>query len=139
MTTLYQAATAATKSKPITERVKTFEDACKELGISKIELGVTGLPDDEGSIAAYAQLIVIARALNEGWQPDWSNHNQYKYVPWFEHKSGFGLSFYGYDGWDTCAHVGSRLCFKTRELSEYAGKQFAALYNQFLSIKPTEK
>lgn len=137
MTTLYESATAA-KTKPVTERIKTFEDACRELGIEKIELGITGMDKDQASIAAYAQLIIIARALNEGWEPDWSDSSQYKYYPWFEHKSGFGLSFYDFDCWTTTTNVGSRLCFKSKELALYAGRQFEYLYNQFLSIKPNK-
>lgn len=138
MKAIYQSTTAAT-TQPITERVKTFEDACRELGISKIELGITGMDEDQESIEAYAKLIIIARALNEGWQPDWSDQSQYKYVPWFEHKSGFGLSYDGCDRWYSHTTVGSRLCYKSRQLAEYAGKQFADIYNQYLSIKPTQK
>ena len=33
------------------------------------------------------------------------------------------------------ATVGSRLCYKTRELATYAGRQFEGLYNDFLLIK----
>jgi len=123
---------------PITERVQSFEDACKVLGMGKIELGTSGLHEDEVSIVAYAKLVIIARALNEGWKPDWSNYSQIKYIPWFKHNaaSGFGLSFYDYADWDTLTAVGSRLCFKSSELATYAGKQFEALYNEFLTIKP---
>lgn len=123
---------------PITERVKTFEDACNVLGMNKIELGMSGLNEDEISIVAYAKLIIIARALNEGWLPDWSNSSQYKYIPWFKHNaaSGFGLSVDGYGYWCAATDVGSRLCFKSSELATYAGKQFEALYNEFLTIKP---
>lgn len=133
--------TTKTKKKAagnITDQVKTFEDACEILGIDGDV--ITGsisdaLAGDADSIAAYAKLIIIARALNEGWKPDWSNNSQYKYVPWFKHKSGFGLSFGGYGGWRTFTAVGSRLCFKTKELAEYAATQFADLYNDYLSIK----
>ena len=36
---------------------------------------------------------------------------------------------------NTNASVGSRLCYKTRELATYAGRQFEGLYNDFLLIK----
>lgn len=133
--------TLKTKSKKagsITEKVKTFEDACEVLGIDGDV--ITGsindaLAGDADSITAYAKLIIIARALNEGWVPDWSNGRQYKYIPWFEHKSGFGLSYFVYGGWYTLTYVGSRLCYKTEELAKYAATQFADLYNDFLTIK----
>lgn len=122
----------------ITDHVKTFEDACEILGIEGDVINGSisdALAGDADSIAAYAKLIIIARALNEGWVPDWSSSSQYKYIPWFKHKSGFGLSSYGYVGWATTTPVGSRLCFKTKELAEYAAMQFADLYNDYLSIK----
>lgn len=125
-----------TRSGSITDRVKSFEDACNEIGIDASSMfpGGENTDGDIKSIQAYAKLIIIARALNEGWTPDWSNHNQYKYVPWFKEKSGFGLAYGGYDIWRTSTHVGSRLCFKTSDLAEYAGKQFANEYRDFLSL-----
>lgn len=123
----------------VTDRIKTFEDACCELNIhhTEIERNVQceALPDDQDSLRAYAKLIIIARALNEGWVPDWTNSSEYKYYPYFTHKSGFGLSYGDFAVWLTNAYVGSRLCFKSRDLAEYAAKQFADIYNDFLTIK----
>lgn len=126
------------KAGSITDQVKTFQDACEILGIDgEVITGSINdaLSDDAESITANIKLIIIARALNEGWVPDWSNGSQYKYIPWFKHKSGFGLSYYDYDDWYTTTTVGSRLCFKTKELAEYAAEQFADLYKDYLSIK----
>ncbi len=134
MQTIYEAK-ASTTSQPIIERVKTFDDACKVVGLDKVKVGITGLDDDTNSIIAYTKLVIIAKALNEGWQPDWTDSTQRKYVPWFEHKSGFGLAFLVCDFWDTVTDVGSRLCFKTAELAKYAATQFADIYNDFLTIK----
>ena len=70
--------------KDITERIKTFEDACHELGIEhdkwvqdKKELGL------EADVVAFLKLRIITAALNQGWTPDWKNSNEYKYYPWF--------------------------------------------------------
>jgi hypothetical protein len=65
----------------ITERVKTFEDACEVLGLNPENLPIVeNLPEkDRQSIVAYYKLTVIVRALNEGWKPDFSDHNQWKY------------------------------------------------------------
>lgn len=118
------------------DRIKTFEDACTELNLDKVQAEIIGLENgDMDSVTAYIQLIIIAKALNEGWEPDWANEDEMKYVPWFEFKSGFGLSYYDYGYWVTTTGVGSRLCFKSAELAEYAGKQFAGIYNYYLSIK----
>jgi hypothetical protein len=110
----------------ITQRVTTFETACASLPPYE-EPEET--PIDE---VAYGKLKVITEALNEGWTPDWSDSNQPKYFPWF----GFQDGRFVFDG-VRCAYLysflGSRLCFRTRELAEYAGKQFEDLYNLFLN------
>jgi predicted flap endonuclease-1-like 5' DNA nuclease len=127
----------AVEPKDITKRVKTYADACSVIGIEPMNeevLAKLGFTKDE---IAYRKLKTIAEALNEGWLPDWSNSNEYKYWPWFVfHGAGAGFA---------CAHtlnaasytataVGSRLCFKTRELAAYAGTQFIDIYNDFLLI-----
>ena len=126
------------KPKSIMERVKTFEDACAIVQPGenlKILLDYDGHDGDLLSSQAHLKLTIIAKALNEGWQPDWTNSSEYKYVPWFIDKPGFGLSYHGCDGWTTATFVGSRLCFRTKELAEYAATQFADIYNTFLTIK----
>lgn len=117
--------------------IKTFEDACKALGIKTTLPVVKGLPAKHAeAIVAHYKLVTITEALNEGWQPDWNNHNEWKYHPWFNVKasakktSGSGLSFHGADYWVSLTYVGSRLCFKSEELAEYAGKTFRKLYEQ---------
>src|SRR6185436_1679378 len=62
--------------KSIMDRVKTFDDACTVLGMRQPEIIINetkGLDNDLTSMAAYARLIIITRALNEGWVPDWKN------------------------------------------------------------------
>lgn len=118
----------------ITDRIKSFEDACEVLGCTKSLPDVSMFPDKhQKSILAYYKLIVIVEALNEGWTPNWKDENEYKYYPWFKVlSSGFGFSnsYYGYGLTGTA--VGSRLCFKSRDLSDYAGKQFVEIYNDYL-------
>ena len=124
--------------KKITDRVKTFQDACDVLGIkpdNKVSVTIDGaMTQDSKSIQAYCKLIIIARALNEGWVPDWKNSNQYKYYPWFDMSSGSGLSFDGCDFLGSLSLVGSRLCFKSRELAIYAANQFNDIYKDFFII-----
>jgi hypothetical protein len=122
----------------ITDLVKSYEDACIVIGID-LDLGIScsksGVWKEIENIAAYAKLIVIAKALNEGWTPNWEDDSEYKYVPWFKHKSGVGLSFGGVDSWSAHTNIGSRLCFKTSELAEYAATQFADIYKDYLTIQ----
>lgn len=122
----------------ITDRVKTFEDAASIVGISdnlKTFLEYNGNDSIMLGAQAMAKLSIIAKALNEGWEPDWTNDNEYKYYPWFNnHKAGFGFSSDGTAYWSARTYCGSRLCFNTRELAVYAGQQFLKEYNQFLTL-----
>jgi hypothetical protein len=114
----------------ITDRVKTFEDACYIVGESYQDflLDTTNLSKDE---IAYKKLKIITRALNEGWTPDWNNGNERKWFPWFR-MAGFGFGDTGCDFTRSATGVGSRLCFKSEELAEYAGKQFELIYKDLL-------
>lgn len=154
---------------PITERVKTFEDACKVLGDSHplviqyneifddyLDEGGDGIKD----IIAYLKLRIIVAALNEGWKPQYTE-DEYRYYPWFvfytqkeldemdeEDKRDIRVLGRSYSHAHACAGVayssaynassnssassGGRLCFKERALAEYAGKQFADIWIDFL-------
>ena len=117
--------------------IKTFEDACKKVNTDPAKLpDVSGILEEFAKpiIAAY-KLLIIYKAINNEWKPDWSNWDQYKYYPWFEVLSsgfGFSASTYGYDYANT--GVGSRLCFESEEKAKYAGNQFLQLYKDFLTI-----
>lgn len=122
--------------------IKSFEDACKALSIEPALPGVSWLPEKhQKAIIAHYKLVIIAQALNEGWEPDWSNWSQYKYYPWMEIKAtkknpaGSGFSGYDFDYSSTITAVGSRLCFKSRDLAMYAGKQFEDLYADYWLLK----
>jgi hypothetical protein len=113
----------------ITDRVKTYEDACEVLAVDP-NAGYFGTPDE----IAYFQMKRIVRALNEGWTPDWNNDNERKWSPWFYLNSPrfrFSASYYGVARAYTAG--GSRLCFKTEELSTYAAKQFLEIYKTLFS------
>jgi hypothetical protein len=120
-------------SQKITDRIKTFEDACELLGLAPEDV----LPNSKianSAVAAVAKLFIIAEALNEGWKPDWQDSDQNKYMPWFEDNSGVGLSFDDVGHWGADTYVGSRLCFKSRELAEHAARQFKEIYNDFINF-----
>lgn len=117
----------------IIDRIKTFEDACNEMGINPDELTSSFDTRDE---RAYKKLKVIIKVINEGWEPDWSNSSEAKWYPWFAARpSGFGFSSSDYGGWFTFTYCGSRLCLSSKEKAEYVGKQFVDIYNEFLTIK----
>ena len=76
--------------RPVTERIKTFEDACNELGEENVlvqayrtaEFNTSGNQNDVSDVVAYLKLRVIAEALNDGWKPEFTT-NEYRHYPWF--------------------------------------------------------
>lgn len=121
----------------ITDRVKSFEDACQVLGISTNVPEVKGLPrKHQKAIIANYKLIVIAEALNEGWKPNWQDSDEYKYYPWFDmsNPAGVGCSNSHITASYTAANIGSRLCLKNRELAIYFGQTFTDLFNDSLLL-----
>lgn len=122
-------------SKSITDRIKTYEDACTELGIKPldeaklIELGLTKHD------IAYQKLATITKALNEGWVPDVCDDDVYRWYPYFRPNgapSSFAVGDSGCDYSAADAGSGSRLCLKSEELSNYCGKQFLDLWKEHI-------
>lgn len=122
--------------------IKTFEQACEALGVD-----ANALPDfsmiPEGhrkAMMAHYKLVIIVEAVNQGWKPDWSNHNEPKYELWPDvipdktKPSGFGLSYDVTDSWITSTYVGSRLCFQSRELAKHTFETFKELYEDYMLI-----
>lgn len=126
----------------MTHKIKTFEGACKALGINPKSLpDVKALPKKhQKALVAHYKLIIIIEALNEGWEPNWNDRGQYKYFPYFQVEAsekkpaGFGFSNAHYDSWPAGTHVGSRLCLKSYDLALYAGKQFKKEYKDYFLI-----
>lgn len=120
---------------PITERVKTFDDACRELGMTGNQIATFelngALDEDAQAIADHTKLIIITKALNEGWQPNWNNSSEYKYYPYFDMQNGFSLNDVASDYGYSC--VSSRLCFASEKIALYAVKQFGDLYKSYFT------
>ncbi|ODS87272.1 MAG: hypothetical protein ABS44_11690 [Chryseobacterium sp. SCN 40-13] len=123
----------------ITDKVKSFEDACQLLGIKTTLPEVSMLPvNHQKAIIAHYKLVIIAEAINEGWKPNWDNWDERKYYPWFDlegSSSGSGFSFGDYDRWLATSTVGSRLCFKSYELAKYVGQTFIDLYKDYFLVE----
>ena len=133
----------------ITNRVKSYADACKVLGIEPMDedsMKAQGFRPDE---IARRQLETITEALNEGWKPNWADTDEYKYYPYFYIEvsevqtedaasgafAGLSCACTSYAATNTFAGVGSRLCFHDRETARYAGRTFTNLYAQILIEK----
>jgi hypothetical protein len=122
----------------ITDRIKTFEDALEKTGRPDVP-EFEDLPEDwRQHFKALYKLTVIAEALNEGWEPNWSDRNEWKYWPWFIFDGArAGLACASSTNAPSCANanIGSRLCFKSEKLATYAGTQFIDIYTDYLLIK----
>lgn len=81
-------------NRPVTERIKTFEDACNELGedhpMVSVYDALVSRANGEQSLAewmgkdvvAFLKLRIITEALNEGWHPKFTEV-ECRYYPWF--------------------------------------------------------
>lgn len=149
----------------IKERVKTFEDACNVLGadhkfVREFDSISNEMGDASIDLLSYLKLRIIAAALNEGWEAQFTE-DEYRYYPWFylytkdewnrldDETKQYGRvlarsNYYGY-AYAGVAYAsavsassysvtgfGSRLAFKNRELAEYCGKQFFDIWFDFL-------
>lgn len=160
-------------NRPVTERIKTFEDAVEVLGDDhpyvQMYRDIYDKSEKAGAtvnidVVAYLKLRIIVAALNEGWEPQFVE-NEYRWYPWYvlytdeeleeegevwkqdmtildlhdrrvvgrssSYSSAHGglvyASAYGASS-DSSTFYGSRLAFKSKELAEYAGKQFIEIY-----------
>lgn len=91
------------------------------------------------ALIALNELFTIAQAWNkeDGFVPDFSNANQYKYFPWFVYDKGAAGFVYAitiYTATHASAHIGSRLCFKSPSRAAQFGKQFTQLFNKVLLL-----
>lgn len=154
-------------NRPITERVKTFEDACAVLGenhplIDNFRQWADNVEDNDPNLKAYIKLRIVCAALNEGWEPKHTEDEE-RYYPWHwlytqeeiddmdieERKecrmmttgdyvtkyAGFGCAYSRSAPSSSYANVGSRLCFKNRDLAIYCGKQFINLWADYKLIR----
>lgn len=112
-------------------------------------------------LIAYLKLRIINTALNGGWEPRFAK-DEPRYYPWFvfftqkefgqvkgNNKNSYaavrassdpsayvGLVYMGENAASSYfdCDFGSRLAFKTRELAEYAGRQFIELYADLMLL-----
>lgn len=159
-------------NRPVTERIKTFEDARNELGrmAEKGDDTAANLLSDYDSncnnilvkqTLATMKLSIIAHALNEGWQPQFTKE-EYRYYTWFylytqeeigkmdEDKkktlwlfggessdgSACGLAYAGSgSAWShSRSHISARLAVKSEELARYFGQQFIDIWSDYVAL-----
>ena len=152
--------------------IKTFDDACAALGYAENKmikdyyyaLTITSEETEEAfaercgaDMLAYMKLRIITAAINEGWEPKFTE-DEWRYYPWFylfteEEYSHFfeekkqrcvlracnnanasgGLVFVYANGASSLsdAGVGARLAFESEDKAKHAGVHFKELWADF--------
>lgn len=110
-------------NRPVTERIKTFDDACNELGedhpmVSVYDALVTRANGEQSlaewmgkDVVAFLKLRIITEALNEGWHPKFIE-DEYRYYPWFY--------IYTKEEYDNFSEEEKRRCVGRASSSAYA-------------------
>ena len=148
------------KGSSIMQRIKTFEDACNEIGEDSYLYNCyeSARLGDDPDLEAFLMLRIIVAALNEGWRPTfavdeerwypcftlWTKEELEKSGP-FEDEGSYikldnyrtqceCLSFSGSrgDDVDTSTAVNHHLYLNSEELADYCGKQFIELWADYL-------
>lgn len=157
--------------RPVEERIKTFDDACRELGENHLyvqmfkdifEKSTVAGANINSDVVAFLKLRIICAALNEGWEPQFTE-DEWRLYPWFylytneelsekseewktsralkmlrpHHPSGYGgLAFANssYAPSSSSTNIGSRLCLKSEALATYCGTQFIDVWADFILI-----
>lgn len=143
--------------------IKTFEDAVACLGDNhkfvEAYYHAIGVADDEEDakelfgidVVAFLKLRVITAAINEGWEPEFTE-DECRWFPWFylyneyeyrifsdERKqrcvgranSGLVFEDTDYASTGSNAYYGARLAFEREEKADYAGVTFKELWADF--------
>ena len=146
----------------VTQRIKTFEDACRELGYKHYLIQEWKKNERvTANLEAYLKLRIICAALNEGWEPQFTK-DEWRWFPrhilwnWElsdkkmreeiktsyhlllldgQYKTEFeGLCCVSSFGahGETFLNFNSCLCLKTQDLATYCGKQFIDIWADYL-------
>lgn len=147
-------------NRPITERIKTFNDACLMTeGKTAEEWEQENETDKmDADVLAFLKLRIVCAALNDGWQPQFTE-DEWRWYPWFllwtedeladkdddwKHShclraindrrttsAGFAYACSTDAPSYTYSYFGSRLCLKSEALADYCGHQFIDLWLDF--------
>lgn len=162
-------------NRPAIERIKTFDDACNELnrraenGDDKAGALLADYESNKGiiitpEIKAFIKLAIITAALNEGWEPKFTEDEE-RWYPWhilwteeeLANKSeewkddnqlllwggsaadgshaGLACAYSNYAFLNTYAIYGSRLACKAEAVADFCGRQFIQIWSEFYTGK----
>jgi hypothetical protein len=112
--------------------ITTVDAAFTAAGIDLNSLGemFANVPEQfrPGTIKDFKRTVVVSQ-INGAWVEDWGNTDQAKYFPWWDVETkasgGFGLSLFDVNYARTCARVGARRVFESREKARHYAEFFA--------------
>ena len=144
-------------------QIETLEDAMYKLGLDHPLVQVYRnnkylQEDSEKDVLAYLKLRMITTAINDGWEPKFTN-DEIRWFPWFyiytaeelkelsdeERRRVVGRA--GYNAYShgglVCSHAnyasshsytldGVRLAFESEEKADYAGRKFIDIYADYM-------
>ena len=129
------------------KKITTIAAAFKYLGIPKdFVYDASQWPESMRAhkiIEFNLQMVILA--INEKWEADWTNTDEFKYWIWWniiskiKGVSGRGLSLGDVDCVDSDAGVGPRHVFKDKERAKHAAQYFLPLYETFILGAPQAK
>lgn len=144
-------------------KIETLEDAMYKLGLDHPLVQVYRnnkylQEDSEKDVLAYLKLRIITAAINDGWEPKFTN-DEIRWFPWFyiytaeelkelsdeERKrvvgragsdasslGGLVCSDAGFASSYSGSDGGVRLAFESEEKADYAGRKFIDIYADYL-------
>ena len=160
-------------TRPVTERITNFDEAVEELNRRASdgdELASDLLNDYESlhesatpDLVAYIKLRIVVAALNEGWEPQFTE-DEIRWYPWHylwtadelseksedwkreralmtvenhrqEGYAGFAFAYSSSAPSLTYSYFGSRLCFKDENTARHAATAFIDLWADFKLIR----
>lgn len=123
-------------SQDITERIDGWEDMLSETGLPDIP-EFTELPERlRDHFRKYYRLVVMTEAYNEGEEVDIYDKDQPRHYPFFLTQgspAAFAFSRSVYVLAFAYAGSGSRLSYHEERVSDYSGKHFISLWQEYLS------
>lgn len=126
------------KQKQLDASTCTLQDCINYLGENDLEV-INLRQLQKVNVSKYIidnqSAIVIIKALNGDWTPNWGNINEYKYFIWW----GMQDNNFSYDYcnfWNSCSIASARLCLKSATLCQEIGKnkEFVKIFKSFMLI-----
>jgi len=113
--------------------IESYEDAVEMRPVDEDDIIYS---TDRPHIVAFKQLCHITKLVNGDWIADFNDSDQPKYEQVFL-SSGSGFDFSGSVTYyvSRFSYVGSRLCCKTKEGSDFIGKTFISQFKLLITNK----